>query len=190
MNKFAVGSSSAVVTFPHSDDRTGKLPALPNIERVYANAHRVRCIPSDQEFMPEAQAALDGLNAVARPATELEIANHLTILITCYPNAGVADRSVYSRVLAEDVATMQPSIGVVESSCRNMRRTLKFCPAICEVLDAVKAAIKHHQYVTDHIAGRAKAIAQLDQKRQLRERRLFERERSKQIEHHHNVEEW
>jgi hypothetical protein len=42
-------------------------------------------------ILAEAQVALDDLRALARPATKLDIAKQLAILVKCYPNIGTAD---------------------------------------------------------------------------------------------------
>ena len=47
-----------------------------------------------------------------------------------FPNAGEIDREAYMRVLMEDVADSQPSIGDLEAACGNMRRRLKLRPCL------------------------------------------------------------
>jgi hypothetical protein len=61
-------------------------------------------------------------------------------LLVSFPNAGEIDREAYMRVLMEDVADIQPSIGDLEAACRNLRRTLKFIPAISEMMAALDLA--------------------------------------------------
>jgi hypothetical protein len=97
--------------------------------------------------LPEAQALLDELRALARQATKPDIAKQLIALVKCYPSPGTADGEVYGRLLMEDVAAAQPAIGDLEGACRNLRRTRKFIPAIAEVLEAIGEA-KNHRHDT------------------------------------------
>jgi hypothetical protein len=113
-------------------------------------------------ILAEAQVALDDLRALARPATKLDIAKQLAILVKCYPNIGTADGGeVYGRLLIEDVAATQPSLGDLESACRQLRRTSRFCPVIAEVLGALEAAKHQCQEITHKIAAITKSRDQL-----------------------------
>jgi hypothetical protein len=84
------------------------------------------------------QALLQRLRVLNRPASRAEIAQHLLILVGAFPNTARADLKLFSRVLAEDVASAQPSAIVLERACRRIRRTATFVPTIAEVLAAIE----------------------------------------------------
>jgi hypothetical protein len=154
-------------------EKNSNLPEIPRNEQIYARAERImirRHRPQREgmgraessladldAILPAALASLEELRILARPATKLEIAKQLAVLVMCYPNAGTADGEVYGRMLIEDVAAMQPSIGDVEGACREVRRTSRFCPTIAEVLEALEAAKNHREDITYKITGITKS---------------------------------
>jgi hypothetical protein len=73
----------------------------------------------------------------SKPVTREDIAKHIILLIACFPGNR---EPVFGRMLCEDVGALQPSVGALESACRDLRRTSKFMPAICEVIEAVRLA--------------------------------------------------
>jgi hypothetical protein len=95
---------------------------------------------------------VDQLRALATPATELEIAKHLALLLKAYPNAKAADGEVFGAMLIDDVAATRPSIGDIQEACRYLRRTSKFLPTIAEVLEAVATARESRLTLTRSIA--------------------------------------
>jgi hypothetical protein len=82
----------------------------------------------------------DELKALAKPATKLQIAHCLALLLKSFPNAGAADAEVYGGMLVQDVAAAQPAIGDIEETCRHIRRTSRFLPTIAEVLETLADA--------------------------------------------------
>jgi DNA-directed RNA polymerase subunit F len=170
-------------------DKTANLPELPRQQQIYARADSVlfRQYPRDPDnwhkhntaseylaaldaIMPEAQAVLDDLRALARPASNQEIAKCLAILVKCYPNTGTADGEVYGRMLIEDVASMQPSVGDIEAACRHLRHTSRFTPAISEVLEAITEAKNHRHEITrkivDITSSRDKRVREVEEEHQ------------------------
>jgi hypothetical protein len=167
--------------------KTESLPELPHNEGIYARARQVMAkryrLPDGVRYhtaatslagldavLPEAQSVLDDLRALARPASKLEIAKHLAVLVKSFPNAGSADGEIYGRMLIEDVGAMQPAIGDVEAGCRNLRRTSKFLPAIAEVLDALGEAkgkrSDRTREISDLIKSRDACLREVEKERQ------------------------
>src|SRR6266851_3245419 len=89
------------------------------------------------ELMPAADKLCARLAKLSKLATKIEIANHLALLLKSFPNAGKDDATVFGRMLCEDVAAQQPTIGGLEAACRHLRRTNRFIPVIAEVLEAL-----------------------------------------------------
>ena len=88
------------------------------------------------------QSALQALSLLAqieRPATSLEISQHLTILLGSLTGSK-ADPKTFAKMLKVDVVAAQPSIGALEAACRKLRRTKTFVPSIAELLEALEEA--------------------------------------------------
>jgi hypothetical protein len=144
--------------------RTEQLPEVTRNERIFIRAvevmerrwrdHRLDMGWEESKLamldavLPELQAVLDDLNALARPASKREIAEHLAVLINCYPNGRPADFKTFGHVLGIDVAAAQPTIGDVEGACRRYRRNSEFFPTIAGVLKALEAAKQQRQKVS------------------------------------------
>jgi hypothetical protein len=138
-------------------DKNNNLPHRPRTESILARAEQVMLLPypprdglrghsaatllaAFDAALPELEAALRELQNLGRPATKVEIAKDLALLVKSYPNSGTTDGEVYGRMLIEDVAAEQPAIGDLAPACRNIRRTSKFLPSISEVLQAIAGA--------------------------------------------------
>lgn len=153
-------------------DQTASLPELPRQKQIFARADSIMIrrygpgrdgmgraessLADLDAIMPESQSLLDDLHALARPASKQEIAKNLIILVKCYP-AATADGETYGRLLIEDVASIQPSIGDLEGGCRELRQTSRFCPAISEVLKAISDAKQRRHDITRQIANIVKS---------------------------------
>jgi hypothetical protein len=92
------------------------------------------------EILPAAGELGPTLETLKKPATKLEIAKHLAILVQSFPNVGKNNAEVFGRMLVEDTAAQQPTVGGLESACRHIRRTNRFIPAIAEFLTALAEA--------------------------------------------------
>lgn len=75
-----------------------------------------------------------------RPATKVEIAKLVTLLVASKANTARVDGELYIRMLIEDIGAQAPSVGALDDACRHLRRTLKWLPECSEVLDALRAA--------------------------------------------------
>jgi hypothetical protein len=82
-----------------------------------------------------------------------EIAGHLALLVGSFPNAGSADRTIYGRMLCEEIAADQASISDLEAACRQIRRTSTFLPTIAEVLKAIGEAKNQRRTATNEMTG-------------------------------------
>lgn len=79
------------------------------------------------------------IEALQRQATRRQIGEHVAVLIAAFPNAGKLDPA-FSRILCEDIAAMEPTIGALDFALRRLRRESKFIPVVAEVMDALAAA--------------------------------------------------
>ncbi len=104
-----------------------------------------------------------------RPATEIEIREHLAILIACLAGSK-ADAAVYGRMLVIDVGAASPSIGALEAACRKLRRTCTFTPAISEVLTAIAEAEKYLSGARWRLEQLPRLISEADTRLQERRR--------------------
>jgi hypothetical protein len=113
------------------------LPAPTTTEQLYMRARKM--VQTGGGSKEERQALLAQLESLSRKATKQEIAEHLAILLGACATGNV-DLEVRARVMAEDVGASQPSIGVLELGCRNLRRVSQFTPTIARLLQALKDA--------------------------------------------------
>jgi hypothetical protein len=96
------------------------------------------------------------IEALARPATRAEIWTHLVVMLKSFLYAGSGDREAFVEILAEDVAAAQPSIGVVDRACRNLRRghPVRYMPTINETLKALDVAERERRKIFYEFCGR------------------------------------
>jgi hypothetical protein len=59
-------------------------------------------------------------------------------LIGSFPNAGPHNPEIYVAALIEEVAAANPSASALEATCRHIRRTATFAPAVPEVLKVLR----------------------------------------------------
>jgi hypothetical protein len=167
--------------------KTANPPELPRDAQIYARADQIMIrrygprlpgmgsaessLAHLDAILPGAQAVLEDLRALARPATKLHIAKQLAILVKSIPNPGNnTDGEIFGRLLIEDTAASQPSIGDLEAACRNLRLTREFIPAIAKVLEAIADAKNHRHDITrkilDITTSRDKQIRAVEKERQ------------------------
>lgn len=125
------------------------------------------CTPPDERALVRAEAWLSNppaliraLNALDQPATPDDIAVQIMLLVAAYPNAS-RDLKVYSKTLAEDVGAAQPGRLALEWTCRKLRRTNKFVPAIAEVLEALTDAMNRIKRVRWQLAQMPELVAEV-----------------------------
>jgi hypothetical protein len=78
-----------------------------------------------------------------QPATDHELKALLAVLAGSFPTAPRTDLQIFGRALIEEIADTKPSRGALIRACRQLRRTSKFLPTICEVLEAIEKAEMH-----------------------------------------------
>lgn len=68
------------------------------------------------------------------------IAARLAKLVNCFPNSADGQKITddYAAMLIDEVTRKQPNFVVLEATCRNLVRTLKFVPSAVELLDALR----------------------------------------------------
>jgi hypothetical protein len=173
-----------------------KLPALPGpkgIERDRrafkdlicrfreARSNNYWSLQVIEAFIVEAEAMRPTFEALLKPATVPQLKNHLAALVGAFPAAGNADLDIYGRILSESVGAQQPTIGALEAACRHLWCTVKFRPAICEVLEALNEAEqklrKDWHYLTEGIYNERRwALQHIEQERMIQERDRRNRE--------------
>jgi hypothetical protein len=70
--------------------------------------------------------------------TETRVRQHIALLLSCYSNANPGNPEAYVGMMVEEVMAACPTLVVLESACSKLRRTLKFLPAISEVIEAIE----------------------------------------------------
>jgi hypothetical protein len=78
-----------------------------------------------------------------QPATDHELETQLAVLAGSFPTAPKINLEIFGRALIEEIADANPSRGALIRACRQLRRTSKFLPTICEVLEAIEKAELH-----------------------------------------------
>jgi hypothetical protein len=134
-------------------EKAENLPTPERTDQLHRRANRIiRGLAQEPE--ESRQAIVAELEALSRPAAKAEIAQHLAVMLQSFPNAGNANREIFVRVLAEDVGASQPSIGVLELACRNLRRTARFMPTINETLEALAEAERERASIFYQLGNR------------------------------------
>jgi hypothetical protein len=70
------------------------------------------------------------------------VAERIALMVGSFPNAAPPSPKVYARMMIEHVIAENPTIAILESACREIERTLKFPPAIAEVIQVLRARRK------------------------------------------------
>jgi hypothetical protein len=127
-------------------------PTPERTDQLYRRASRM-LRGHQRESDEDCRAIITELDALSRPATKVEIAQHLAVMLKSFPNSGNTDREAFARILAEDVGASQPSIGVLELACRNLRRNARFIPTINETLEALAGAAGERMQIFHRIGN-------------------------------------
>lgn len=80
------------------------------------------------------------LEAWSRPASRAEIASAIKILKANFHNSGKNVTADTIRILADEIGSAQPSIGVLKLAVKSMIRDLEFFPVSKNVLDALSVS--------------------------------------------------
>jgi hypothetical protein len=72
-----------------------------------------------------------------RCTTREEIGEHIALLLGSFPYSNVPDPDVYTRMMIEEIAAVGPSLMVLDSACRSLRRSLRWLPSIAQVLEII-----------------------------------------------------
>lgn len=142
-----------------------------------------------RQTLAEARQAREMLPVVTRPAVADEIATQLTLLAACFPNK--EDKHIFAQILAEDVASLNPSVYALQIACRRLRHKSTFRPVIAEVLTEMKQAQRDARFVfrslddddikkvEKHLDEFERDLPHLKQEYAAREKRREQRERSR-----------
>lgn len=68
-----------------------------------------------------------------------QIAKMIAVLMGSFPTSKIPEPEIFVRVLLDDVMELTPSFVEMESTCRQLRTTKTFMPAISEVLRELEA---------------------------------------------------
>lgn len=131
--------------------RAPELPSFAGLENTWSILARVRedivllepsaelLVQIDNAILLAACARQAIVNA-AEPASKGMLTMYLGLLMKAYANAGLQDAKVFGRLMRDDVMSLDPPIGAVETACRRWRQKSRFLPAISELMTEVKAA--------------------------------------------------
>ena len=67
-----------------------------------------------------------------------EVAKMITILMGSFPTSKIPDPEIFVQILLDDVMALTPSFVEMESTCRQLRKTKTFMPAISEVIKTLE----------------------------------------------------
>ena len=73
-----------------------------------------------------------------RQLTRRVVSEQVGLLIGSFPNGVPNSPEVYTRMLIEEIFAANPSAVALEATCREIRRTKTFVPAVAEVLKVLK----------------------------------------------------
>jgi hypothetical protein len=152
-------------------------------------SHYEHLVATIDELTPTVDKLCMQLEKLNKPATKLQIANHVALLLKSFPNSGKDNAEVFGRILVEDVAAMLPTIGCLEAACRALRRSCRFIPTISETLAALEAAEASQRQASRFLSGlpesKRKILAQIAHDKEAcerDEREMLEREQRKALE--------
>src|SRR5262245_17605786 len=66
------------------------------------------------------------------------VSEQVGLLIGSFPNSTPHSPEVYTKLLIEEIIAANPQASVLESTCRDLRRTKKFAPTVAEVLEVLQ----------------------------------------------------
>jgi hypothetical protein len=111
---------------------------------------------------------------VRRPATPIEIAKCIGILVACYPGT---PSDIFVPVACSDILAESPTVFALEEACRTLRRTSKWLPRISEIIEAIADAedgLRNTIARLNRVATRLPAIKGEIERRDASEKRKFE----------------
>ncbi len=91
----------------------------------------------------EVQGLLQTVKDALSTTTESSIKKQVAFLLGAYPNAAPTVPEAYTAMLIFDIMDMGIPDAVVFTTCRELRRTLKFLPTIAEFLAVAEKHLKH-----------------------------------------------
>lgn len=100
-----------------------------------------------------------------RPATRKELGALVAALLAGFPQAGKADPA-FARVLIEDIAAKEPTIGALDDAVRTLRRSSTFLPAIAEVIEALDRSERNLANSAEFLDCLPELVADLRKKRE------------------------
>ena len=74
---------------------------------------------------------------------DCEVSKVLALLVASFPTSNVQNPKIFTRLMLEDVAALEPGFEVLDTACRELRTTKTFMPAIAEIV----AAIEKHKNI-------------------------------------------
>src|SRR5262249_47054987 len=123
--------------------QSGRAVALPtNFAKLESELDDLSalCRRGNKHQLAKRRAALRARwEAADRPATADEMATQLMFLSAAFPNTARADLDLFAQVLAEDVATLNPTGYELAYACRAVRTGHEFL-SVAAVIKAIKQA--------------------------------------------------
>jgi hypothetical protein len=111
-------------------------PSSPYVQRPTDDEVR-RAISWAEQHAGDLAARSRSLETAMRPATDKEIGQSLLFLAGAFPNTGKSDLTIFGELFMQYVRDAAPPLVVLQAACDKLIRTLKFLPAIAEVLEVI-----------------------------------------------------
>jgi hypothetical protein len=140
-DRYAENAQRILEFYVHFDSLLSKIKSCSDLEHVERmlqicdERYRemvAQCERDRQSFEPANAYDEDGY------IKEEMVSMHIATLLASYPNSNASDPEAYLVMMVEEVMAVYPKLTVLDSACRQVRRTSKFPPVTSEVLAAIK----------------------------------------------------
>lgn len=122
----------------------GPWDPIPQIEKAIAeNSRMLREVPADNE-VERLRCAVDAALAIS---TEASAKRHIGELIGAFPNSNPTSPEIFMRAFLEDILEAGIPDAILHTTCRELRRTMRFLPTIAEFLAVAENQRAHWQRV-------------------------------------------
>ena len=124
---------------PRRRDLPFDRPVVDDLDHWYAKFDAGREHYEREELYSTTKTRGDLLGVCGMPElTRRVITEKIGLLIGSFPNSSPHDAETYMGMLTEEVFAANPRASALEATCRDLRRTQKFAPAIAEVLATLR----------------------------------------------------
>ncbi|OKO71892.1 hypothetical protein [Bradyrhizobium sp. AS23.2] len=126
--------------------------------KYQSEAHLRECIATGEALRAEHAALFEQVEAAWATATIDDCRRELGILLLAFPGKSAADLSTFAHIALADVVDVRPTRLILCAACRRLRQTLKFQPALSELLAALSSQtndseLRWIRHAGEHIAA-------------------------------------